>query len=150
MVVHHGLVSVHHAYQMVMIALYGDGLKTKLSFDARIAFMPMTSIVPLHFQQDTFVRKDTGHTLEIGSVQMGGKKMTKKEAYQALEEQLNDFLRYGNKIEISADFIYELLPILRQPDIVRCNQCKHVETCCRRRTNDPNWFCADGQRRDED
>jgi len=48
--------------------------------------------------------------------------MTKKEAYQALEEQLNDFLRYGNKIKISADFIYELLPILRQPDIVRCNQ----------------------------
>ena len=74
--------------------------------------------------------------------------MTKKEAYQALEEQLNDFLRYGNEIKISADFIYELLPILRQPDIVRCNQCKHVETCCRRRTNDPNWFCADGTRWD--
>ena len=71
--------------------------------------------------------------------------MTNKEAYQALEEQLNDFLRYGNEIKISADFTYELLPILRKPDIVRCNQCKHVETCCRRRTDNPNWFCADGE-----
>ena len=34
--------------------------------------------------------------------------------------------------------------------IVRCKDCKHVETCCRRRTNNPNWFCADGERRTND
>lgn len=39
MVVHHDLVSVHHAYQMVMIAQYGDGSKAKLSSDAKIADM---------------------------------------------------------------------------------------------------------------
>mgnify|MGYP007013887368 CR=1 FL=1 len=41
-----------------------------------------------------------------------------------------------------------LFPTVDHPEIVRCRDCKHVETCCRRRANDPNWFCADGEQRE--
>ena len=38
------------------------------SSDAKNASMETTSIVPLHFQRDTFVKKDTARTPAIGSV----------------------------------------------------------------------------------
>ena len=31
---------------------------------------------------------------------------------------------------------------------VRCRDCKRVEICCRRPTDDPDWFCADGVKKD--
>ena len=34
-------------------------------------------------------------------------------------------------------------------ELVRCRDCKHEETCCRRRTDNPDWFCADGKRKEE-
>ena len=41
----------------------------------------------------------------------------------------------------------DAIALLKEQDaVVRCRDCKHVETCCRRRANDPNWFCADGER----
>ena len=33
--------------------------------------------------------------------------------------------------------------------IVHCRDCRKVEVCCRRGTDDPDWFCADGERRTE-
>ena len=39
--------------------------------------------------------------------------------------------------------------LLKKPEIVRCRYCKHEKTCCRRRTDNPDWFCADGKRRDD-
>ena len=32
--------------------------------------------------------------------------------------------------------------------LVRCKNCKRVEVCCRRPGDDPDWFCADGVRKD--
>ena len=58
MVVHHDLVSAHHAYQMVMIAQYGDGSKAKLSSGARIVNVRK------------FVAEEE-QTIQIGSVRMG-------------------------------------------------------------------------------
>ena len=29
--------------------------------------------------------------------------------------------------------------------LVLCKDCKREEVCCIRRTNDQNWFCADGE-----
>ena len=43
----------------------------------------------------------------------------------------------------------DALELLKEREaVVRCKDCKRVETCCRRRTNDPNWFCADGERKE--
>lgn len=46
-----------------------------------------------------------------------------------------------------SDAIHETAKQFRQT-IVRCKDCKREEICCIRRTNDPNWFCADGKRKD--
>ena len=46
-----------------------------------------------------------------------------------------------------SDAIHETAKQFRQT-IVRCKDCKREEVCCIRRTNDPNWFCADGKRKD--
>lgn len=48
--------------------------------DAKNASMEMPSIVPLHFQPDTFVKKDTDSILAIGSVLMGKGGMMMAEA----------------------------------------------------------------------
>lgn len=40
-------------------------------------------------------------------------------------------------------------PTIDAVQVVRCKDCKHEEVCCRRRTNDPNWFCADGECKEE-
>ena len=49
------------------------------------------------------------------------------------------------------EFFNLALDALRQPDIVRCKDCKHYMTihctcdgCC----ISDDWFCADGERRD--
>lgn len=50
------------------------------------------------------------------------------------------------------------LPIVRQPEIVRCKDCIYydpewVDEECRLFddfTTEPDWFCADGERRDDD
>lgn len=48
------------------------------------------------------------------------------------------------------------LPIVRQPEIVRCKDCRYYygvnEECGARRFYPPSgdWFCADGERRDND
>lgn len=34
-----------------------------------------------------------------------------------------------------------------QREIVRCIDCINVDVCCRRRTDNPDWFCADGEKR---
>ena len=34
-----------------------------------------------------------------------------------------------------------------QREIVRCIDCINVDVCCRRRTDNPDWFCADGERK---
>ena len=36
-----------------------------------------------------------------------------------------------------------------QPEIVRCKDCRRYPECCRPNTDDPNWFCADGERRED-
>lgn len=51
------------------------------------------------------------------------------------------------------------LPIIRQPEIVLCKDCKYGEPMCQpwsdiictqnRATHIPDWFCADGERREE-
>lgn len=50
------------------------------------------------------------------------------------------------------------LPIIRHPEIIRCKDCKHGEPwgvligCGTAKgfgiTHDPDWFCADGERRE--
>ena len=35
-------------------------------------------------------------------------------------------------------------PTVDAVSVVRCKDCKREEVCCIRRTNDSNWFCADG------
>ena len=51
------------------------------------------------------------------------------------------------------------LPIIRQPEIVLCKDCKYGEPMCQPwsdiictqniATHIPDWFCADGERREE-
>jgi hypothetical protein len=33
-------------------------------------------------------------------------------------------------------------------ELVRCKDCIKVDICCRRKTDNPNWFCADGERKE--
>ena len=50
------------------------------------------------------------------------------------------------------------LPIIRQPEIVRCKDCKHGDDTiingkylfktCGGVNHEPDWFCADGRRKD--
>jgi len=54
------------------------------------------------------------------------------------------------------DAFLKAMEALRQPEIVRCKDCKyfpsdpqHEPSCWknRRRGDDPDWFCADGEKR---
>lgn len=46
------------------------------------------------------------------------------------------------------------LPIIRQPEIVRCKNCKHYDSFTQQCRNGldgiftPEWFCADGERKE--
>ena len=35
----------------------------------------------------------------------------------------------------------------RPKELVRCKDCIKVDVCCRRGTDNPDWFCADGERK---
>ena len=37
-----------------------------------------------------------------------------------------------------------------QKAVVRCKDCIKVDVCCRRVTDNPDWFCADGIAKDTD
>jgi hypothetical protein len=51
-------------------------------------------------------------------------------------------------LEDIAQWADDALKLLKaQSEIIRCKDCKREEVCCIRRTNDPNWFCADGKER---
>ena len=34
------------------------------------------------------------------------------------------------------------------PELIRCKDCIKVDVCCRRVTDNPDWFCADGERKE--
>ena len=83
-------------------------------------------------------------------------------AVEALEKERQYLLnreQYGaeNVLVHHALNVIEELPIIRQPEIVRCKDCKHKEEsvspyweiwCNRLHCGcDNNWFCADGERR---
>lgn len=36
-----------------------------------------------------------------------------------------------------------------EQELVRCKDCVKRRLCCIRRTDDPEWFCGDGEREDE-
>ena len=38
---------------------------------------------------------------------------------------------------------------VEEKELVLCKHCKHEEVCCRRRTDNPEWYCGDGVRKDE-
>lgn len=46
--------------------------------------------------------------------------------------------------------IQKWCPLKEQPQIVRCKDCKHKELCEEKIGGKiiPDWFCADGERRD--
>lgn len=58
--------------------------------------------------------------------------------------------------------IAETIVLLKeQPEIVRCQNCKHIQgsrgteypkyfCCIHREFHEQNWFCADGERKDDD
>lgn len=50
-------------------------------------------------------------------------------------------------VELTEEEADELMDEHWVGELVRCKDCKHEETCCRRRTDNPEWFCADGERR---
>ena len=86
-------------------------------------------------------------------------------AIEALEKERQYLLnreQYGaeNVLVKHAINVIHYLPIIRQPEVIRCKDCKYgiVETdtqCfCEARVEEnglayhkPNWYCADGERR---
>lgn len=37
--------------------------------------------------------------------------------------------------------------VYSQTPLIRCKDCDKVEICCIRRTDNPEWFCADAEKR---
>jgi rRNA maturation endonuclease Nob1 len=93
-------------------------------------------------------------------------------AVEALEKERQYLLnreQYGaeNVLVKHAINVIHYLPIIRQPEVIRCKDCKHAtmtadgKMCkyCEIDTDDfgyqrvvyhdANWFCADGERREE-
>ena len=35
-------------------------------------------------------------------------------------------------------------------NVIRCKDCRKVELCCIRRTDNPEWFCGSGERKGND
>ena len=94
---------------------------------------------------------------------MGMNLIDYNKAVEALEKERQLLLnreQYGaeNVLVHHALNVIAEMPIIRQPEIVRCNDCKHFEpdgiyTMCYRHNGlspDANWFCADGERRNDD
>ena len=80
--------------------------------------------------------------------------MTRKEAIETIEMAISQ-IEWDYPIDYVAAFD-KAVEILNQPEIVRCKDCKYFpsapqyEPSCwkhRRRGDDPDWFCADGERR---
>ena len=81
------------------------------------------------------------------------------QAIEALDKERQFLLnreQYGaeNVLVHHAINVIAELPIIRQPEIVRCKNCKHGEpgACgdgvdCDGVWHDDNWFCADGERK---
>ena len=83
------------------------------------------------------------------------------QAMSALEKECQLLInreQYGAEnvlVEHALNVISEL-PVIRQPEIVRCKDCRHFEPdgvytmCYRHNGLSPNgdWFCADGERKE--
>lgn len=41
-----------------------------------------------------------------------------------------------------------MLKNIKAKEIVRCRDCRHSRAC--QHSADPDWFCADGERKDDD
>ena len=90
------------------------------------------------------------------------------QAVEALEKERQLLLnreQYGaeNVLVHHALNVIAELPVIRQPQIVRCGDCKHGEktstfrhypnlTWCNKclQTHGDDWFCADGERRTDE
>lgn len=62
--------------------------------------------------------------------------------------KLADILRILDALELRMEFVENDEPLKEQPHIVRCRDCKKLEICCIRREDNPDWFCAEGERKD--
>lgn len=79
-----------------------------------------------------------------------------KEVVENLLQQLQDINKYMTPIGMVSD-VRAYIEGREQPEIIRCYACKHGEKandvylCGKPRglglAHEPNWFCADGERR---
>ena len=78
------------------------------------------------------------------------------QAVEALEKERQLLLnreQYGaeNVLVNHALNVIAELPVIRQPQIVWCKECKHFDCCFTRplsRDRYEHWFCADGERKE--
>ena len=81
------------------------------------------------------------------------------QAIEALDKERQFLLnreQYGaeNVLVHHALNVIAELPIIRQPEIVRCKDCKHYDSFTQQCRNGldgiftPEWFCADGERKE--
>lgn len=77
-----------------------------------------------------------------------------------LQGQSKRGVPYKDTVALIDGLAQEIEQLKQRPDVVRCKDCKHqnwinAETGCivckfGRGTNAPDWYCADGERKDGD
>ena len=106
--------------------------------------------------RDVYVRNCINDTLELLKEQEE-EISNYKEAVENLLQQLQDINKYMTPIGMVSD-VRAYIEGREQPEIMRCYACKHGEKandvylCGKPRgfglAHEPNWFCADGERKE--